>query len=128
MDTQISSGLNKNIIIGIVVLAVAASAMLIVSRLQNYSSAPVPGENGGFVGEDLSELNALSSDIDSLGQNNILFEEIDGALNELGEVVETSGLSAEESNLDSLSKDLSDISGDEAILKELDQALGEAAF
>lgn len=127
MDTNISNGLNKNIIIGIAVLLIITGAVFVIIQKQYSVPAPVAKIDGAAIAKNLSELNALDSDMSSFGQDDIVSNELNGALNDVGEITLTTTLNNDGQNLNNLSNDLTGIAGDEAALSELDQALGDAA-
>jgi hypothetical protein len=126
MDTNIS-GLNKNTIIGTIILLVAAGVAFAVIRTQ-YSMEPPATIDTAAIEKNITELNALNSDMSLFDQDDIIFDELNGALNDVGEITMTTIMSDDERDLNNLSNDLINISGDEEVLRELDNAMDEAAF
>lgn len=128
MDTNISSGLNKNIIIGIIALLIITGAAFVIVQTRYSVPAPAAKIDGAEIGKKLSELNALDSDMALFGQDDAVSGELNNAVNEVGEISAATALSDDERGLNNFSNDLTDIFGDEAVSKELDQTLGEAVL
>lgn len=120
--------MNKNITLGTIASVVTVGSILIIGWLQ-YSLSPspaLPQIDSAVIEKDLSDLNALSSELAISDFDDAVGGEIDLALDEVGEIRSATILNEEVAGLDNLSNDLTAISEEEASLRELDQALGEA--
>lgn len=133
MYTNISNGLNKNIIIfAVIVLGLAIVAGAIVSiakkpRPNAYVAAPKV--DSLLIERNSAELNNLDIDLVSFATDEMVIQELDGTLNEVGEIEdESADLTSEAENLNNLDKDLNSSSSDELTNQEVDQTLQEAAL
>lgn len=118
--------MSKNIIVGVIILGIATGIMLVVVKNKYYQPAPTAIDTT-LLEKNISELNALDSDMVLFNQDDIVSDELNETLKEVGEITVATNLNDDEQSLNNLSNDLINIAGDEAALNELDQALGDAA-
>lgn len=130
---QISSGLSKNVIILTIVLFALIAALGVMLKLSQdpaYSPAPaLKGVTSAAINTNVNELNSLNADLALFAEDNIILDELDAVLSEVGEIEnESADLTVDEKNLNDLAQDLDNSSSDELINQEIDQALQEAAL
>lgn len=126
--------INKNIIVGIAVLAIIVGSAYAIVKSQFRPMQNSPEIDSVAIGKDAADLDVLSSDVSLNSQDDTLFAEINSALNEIGEISGDdvmdglSNLSDDEASLNGFSSELSDISSEEASLKDLDQAFSDVSL
>lgn len=119
--------MSKNIIVGVIILGIATGIMLVVVKNKYYQPAP-KAIDSSLLEKNISELNTLEGDMALFNQDDIVSDELNETLKEVGEISVATNLNDDEQGLNNLSNDLTNISGDEDVLRELDNAINEAAL
>lgn len=129
---QNSNGVNKNVLILTIVLFALVVAL---SLMFGMSKNPVPpplalkGNMIQAVDKNIAELNSFDADLALFAEDNVVSQELDVTLSEVGEIDESSeNLVNDEKNLSDLDSDLNNLSNDEKINAEIDQSLQDAAL
>lgn len=125
--------MNKNIIIFAVIvlgLAIVAGAMVsIVKKQRPNAYVTAPKVDSLLIERNSAELNNLDIDLASFAADEMVIQELDGTLNEVGEIKDVSAdLNSEAENLNNLAQDLNTSSSDELTNQEVDKTLQEAAL
>lgn len=126
--------MNKNILILTVVLFGLVSALGALLMLSKNPASPLPSpviKNTTMqdINKSLNELNNLDADLVLISKDDVVLQEMDTALIEVGEINEaTASLSGDESNLNGLDGDLTTLSGDEKIDQEIDRSLQDMSL
>lgn len=127
-----SNKMNKNILILVIVLfALIASLGILFSRWQEPSLGPSSAVKGNIIALDknISDLNGFDADLALSAQDDIVLNEVDATLNEVGEINgTTASLSNDQENLNNLAGDLASSSNDENINNEIDQSLKDVSL
>lgn len=126
------NALNKNILIlTIVLFALIAALSAMLNLGKNPASSPEPSLKGGIVAIDknITELNSLDADLALFAEDDIILQELNAILGEVGEINDTAiNLMNDEENLNNLNSDLTSLSGNENVNKEIDQSLQEVSL
>jgi len=125
--------MNKNIIFFAVIvlgLAIVAGAIVsIVKKPRPNAYVTAPKVDSLLIERNNAELNNLDIDLASYATDEMVVKELDGTLDEVGEIEdESADLTSEAENVDDLAKDLNNSSNDELTNQEVDQTLQEAAL
>ncbi|MDP3057603.1 MAG: hypothetical protein Q8N37_03745 [bacterium] len=126
------SGLSKKFLVLTIVLFALIVALGAVLKLGNKSgSVPAPylKEDIAEIDKNVAELNSFDADLSLFAEDDVVSQELDATLTEVGEISEaTVGLRNDEKNLSSFDSDLGILSNDEAVNKEIDQFLQEVSI
>lgn len=131
---QIYNGLDRNIIILIVVGLVVSALIMYASN--NDIVAPVPISSilkkdnvVSLVDKNSIELDNFVADLSAFAEEDAISVELDVTLVEVGEISEaTINLTDDEGSLNNFDSELGSLSEDESINEESDQALQEVSF
>lgn len=121
------TNMSKNIIVGAIILGIAAGIMLVAVKNKYYQPAPAAIDTA-LLEKNISELNTLEGDMTSFNQDDIVFDELVETLNEVGEISPVTGLGEEENNLAGLSQDINNLAQDESLFEEINQAASDSSI
>lgn len=129
---QNSNGMSKNILILTIVLFALIAALGAMFKLGGNTASVSKlnlKENITEIDKNVAELNSFDADLSLFAEDDIVSQELDATLIEVGEISEaTAELRNDEKNLSSFDSDLGILSDDEAVNKEIDQFLQEVSL
>lgn len=132
INMQNSNGFSKNILIlTLVLFALVASLSVMLKLSQNRALVSNTNIKGiaALVDNNISELNTLDANLAMFAEDNLIMQELDATLSEVGEIDDVAeSLISEEEALNDLNADITDLSGDEDVSNEIDRYLEEVSL